>query len=222
MRGDIDLAIANKITSQVMSQLNNNSNYALLQLISSNHRCKYNAFDVLYNRHKDYVWRVSYYYCKNQSNPARLAEIILSETFITIFQKASYFTPREQSGDTEGFKLWITGIVKKQFLKQRELRCQEVLTDSMPEYCNSINEESTSNNPQTENLMSALQRLSPKNKDVLLLLMKFDTVRKIPSDILSYTLHKHNIKKSSLRKIKLRAIAQLKNYMNIGDVHVTS
>ncbi len=183
----------------------------LIEFISKKSKHRENYFNEFYQRYKTYVWKTAYYYCRRSANVQLRAEQVLIDSFMNVYDNSDRFTPDSTKSDAR-VKLWLAGIVRNNFLKSmRDEKCSILLEESV---LMSIPIESTCTEEakgSNQNILEkAIQQLSQKEREILFLLLSYQSVRDIPEDILNHITDTYSLKKSSLRKVKLRSIDKLK------------
>lgn len=181
------------------------------------------AFDEFHNRFKNYVYKVSYYFCVSLENRTSVAKDITNDTFLNVWQKASRFDPKRWSNTEKGIKAWLGGIVKNTFLqyveKAKKYSPENVAIDG---YKLTIEEKTPEKiflnqfqSLEGKALTRALSELKEKEKHILLTYFQFYDGEKfyVPKEDRKILCQLYGIGDSTLRKTKDRAIEKIKKHI---------
>ncbi|WP_352422966.1 sigma-70 family RNA polymerase sigma factor [Proteiniphilum sp.] len=181
------------------------------------------AFSLLYERYKDFIYTV----VKKACLPWKMygEDLILSvhqNTFLTVYQKADQFLLIDEVvADKKEYRLkaWLAAIAKNemyQLLREfKEYKEKMVRVDDLSFTIFSLEPEVTEE-PSANLLLveKALNTLNERDKHILITyLMYEDGNRKLPREEIQKLADMWNVHPDNMRQIKKRSLDKIKKYM---------
>jgi RNA polymerase sigma factor (sigma-70 family) len=183
------------------------------------------AFDEFYRRFKVYVWKVAVSLARHIHDPNQeeVAYDIFNDTFLDVFSnysKESYFDPSRYMDTDKGIKAWLSGIARNHFRRkievaQRGARVSYIYTfPDRPFFDPYLAEdEEMVEPPPMIALKRALQTLSERDREILLIAFQFEEEGRLPKTMRQTLCEKYGLSPDSLRQIKKRAKEKIENYL---------
>lgn len=186
------------------------------------------AFHEFHRRFKKYVWEVSVTLSRCISDPNRdiLAKDIFGNTFQDVFanyRSKAYFDPRKCQDMEKGIKVWLSGIAKnhlKRLIDAARAASSVSYLDTFPErpfFDTYDPKEEMADSPRMVVLKRALEHLSDKEREILLISVQFEEQGGMPEEIKRSLCATYGVLPDSLRQIKKRAKEKIENYMREHD-----
>lgn len=170
------------------------------------------SFNLIYREYSKFVRNVIVSHLKNSSiYDEDLANAVLNNTFLTVFEKPLYFSAPNDAKDDKCFKAWISTIAKNELKSQidmmtpSEKRLSDLnldesdfeLEDVEPEVYNSSNHKI---------LKDALNKLKDRDRDIVLThYLYYEEGKNMPSDVLDSLCLIHSTTRPNLRQVMSRS-----------------
>lgn len=179
------------------------------------------AFRILYDRYKDFLWYICAKVSQNRGFCSEeLAKDVFSQTMIAIYHSAHTYDEKKSKITT-----WISCIARNEMydilyiLKEKKIGEKEFvpINEDLSISNNEENDHENNeiNTPQKDALNKGLERLSEKERDILLTYMMYkDENKHLPDEVIQSLCHRHGITSVNLRQIKKRALEKLMNYIS--------
>ncbi len=164
------------------------------------------AFDMLYERYKNVVWKVVVWYLLDQ----QLAEDAAQETWVKIYQKPGTFNPQRGS-----FTNWVYSIAKNTCLKVLRAKGRTIPISSMPDHFDPEDpddivkkmDDEFDREHQRKELIRALNQLSELDRQIVALRLSDESDYHDIASLLK-------ISESAARKRYSRALKKLYNILS--------
>lgn len=183
------------------------------------------AFDEFHRRYKSYVWKIAISLAKyiHDPNQEEIARDIFNDTFLDVFSnsaKKSYFDPAHCTDIEKGIKAWLSGIARNHFRRMIDA-VQKVsrisYLDVFPERPffdpDDADETEMADPPPMIALKRALQTLSDRDREILLIAVQFEEEGRLPKVIKQTLCEKYGLSPDSLRQVKKRSKEKIEKYM---------
>jgi len=183
------------------------------------------AFREFHNRFKNYVWKVAVSLARGIYDPNQegIARDIFNNTFLDVFRnytKESYFDPSQCTDIEKGIKAWLSGIARNHFRRMIEAvqKASRVsYLEAFPERPffdpDDTDEEEMADPPPMIVLKRALQTLSDRDQEILLIAVQFEEEGRLPKEMRLTLCEKYGLSQDSLRQVKKRAKEKIEKYM---------
>ena len=171
----------------------------------------WDAFGKIYHKYKTVLWMLCTRYCGDGGN----ADLVFEATWKKIWNSPTYDYKKYKVS----FKTWMAKIAKRAWLdvqKTTILGADIVIPEISVEPKDfEFVEETESLNVDVVLLEEALAQLSPKEYDVLMRYIEYDTDQKkhIPDSVMAVLTTKYQTTPVNLRQIKCRALKKVKDYI---------
>lgn len=168
------------------------------------------AFTIFYNRHKQYLWNLCHKVCRNSA----MAEDVMQNTWMAIYKYGHSYNANKSN-----VKTWMARIAKNEMFDLLKGEPQFIpLNEDMYSIPNvDVEEEISISSHEKKVLEEALNKLSEKEKDILLIYMQYsDGNRHLPDEVLNELRQGYNTTSESLRQIKKRTLDKVKNYITLN------
>lgn len=206
-----------KNTKQIETLYSDEDLFVMMSFREENEAEAKEAFMFFYNRYKNLLWSLCYGVCRelDVNNRKELAEYIFSNTMMAIYEHPTYDSSKSK------LSTWMSKIAYHEAL---DLIKGYKINDSKNFV--SLNEAmviSTSENgystrysvPQRKVLDDALNTLSKRDKEILLICMMHQEPHKHLSDeVLNELGNRFGTTPANVRQIKKRALDKLKEYVS--------
>lgn len=185
------------------------------------------AFNEFHRRFKGYVWNVAVSFSRKIYDPNQesLARDIFNDTFLDVFHnyaKESYFDPSRCDDIEKGIKAWLAGIARNHFLrkiKTVEGASRVSYLETLPERPffdpddSDAEEKEMADPPPMIALKRALQTLTGRDQEILLIATDFETEGRLPKAMKQTLCEKYSLSPDSLRQVKKRAKEKIEKYL---------
>jgi RNA polymerase sigma factor (sigma-70 family) len=183
------------------------------------------AFNEFHRRFKDYVWKVAVSLARDIHDPNQeeITRDIFNDTFLDVFQnyaKESYFDPARCTDIEKGIKAWLSGIARNHFRRMIEAvqkASRMSYLDAFPERPffdpDDTDKGEMADPPSMIALKRALQTLSDRDQEILLIAVQFEEEGRLPKAMKQTLCEKYGLSPDSLRQVKKRAKEKIEKYM---------
>lgn len=190
------------------------------------------AFNEFHRRYIKYIYKIVWNYGHSFTKVygLEIIEATVNNTFLTIYEKADLFIQIDSLKDIakeNRVKGWIGKIAQTEFymlLRDERKAKEKVDYNSEAEvFINDIPEEEPEEVKKTlemKLLLNALNSLPERDKEILMVLMKYEESGKYtPTEVLEELCNMYNTTPENIRKIKSRSIAKIKTIVESSMQH---
>lgn len=183
------------------------------------------AFNEFHRRFKNYVWNLAVILSRKIHDPNQesIAHNIFNDSFLDVFHnyaKEGYFDPGQCDDLDKGIKAWLGGIARNHFLRMIDavkVASRVSYLDVFPERPffdpGNLNEAETIDSIPMAALNRALQKLSDRDREILLIAVQFEEEGRLPKEFKRILCEKYSLSPDSLRQIKKRAKEKIEKYL---------
>lgn len=182
------------------------------------------AFDEFHRRFREYVWQISYTLARGISNPNTelVAQDIFNDTFRDVFynfESKGYFDSSKCQDIDKGIKAWLSGIARNHLKRYISVLASSSNISHLDNYPDveffDMGETDTKENdsPRLLLLKRALDRLSKRDREVLLISVQFEEQGRLPKEIRQSLCNAYGVMPATLRQIKKRAREKVEKFI---------
>ena len=191
--------------------MNDYSDEDLLVMTSfqkENEKEAHEAFTIFFNRHNQYLWNLCCSVCRD----IELAKDVMQDTWIAVYKHSHTYNAQKSS-----VKTWMSTIAKNKMLDLLKGQTNFLqFNEDTYSVVDVSSEEKEINILSLEKkvLGEALNKLSEKEKDILLTYMQYsDGNKHLPDEVISELCQRYGTLPATLRQIKKRSLQKINDYI---------
>lgn len=183
------------------------------------------AFNEFHRRFKQFVWSVAVSLARKIHDPNQeaIARDIFNDTFLDVFHnhaKENYFDSDRCDDIEKGIKAWLAGIARTHYyhmLDAVKATSNMSYLDVFPERPFFDQDDSEAEEMVDPPLMSVLQRalqtLSDRDREILLIAAQFEEQGRLPKEVKQSLCKAYGLAPDSLRQVKKRSKEKIEKYL---------